>query len=180
MRYMKVSVQVSVEGAAKVERHIVEFYESGESDAIYKVEVDRFGNLQKLSIDKLGFEGFAPMFEQFISRARLDMTRMFDRHHHGNQNGKSMLLIAGDHAAADAATGVLFRFFAADGELKHEELLTAETDLERKKRRKLQAQKRIEVALVAKRRGVQPPVICETDDREFMDRLCKSYIKLGW
>ncbi|MFG6205069.1 hypothetical protein [Pseudomonas retamae] len=180
MRSMKVSVQVSVEGAASVERHIVEFYESGENDAIYTARVDRFGNLQKLSIDKIGFEGFSSMFEQFISRTRLDLKRALDRFHRGDQNGRSMLLITEDHASAEAARAVLFRFFAADGEVKYEEVLTPETDLERKKRRKLQAQKRIEMALVAKRRGVQPPVICETDDREFMDRLCKSYINLGW
>lgn len=180
MRSMKVSVQVSVEGTASVEARIVEFYEADDNDAVYKGELDRFGNLQKLSIDKVGFEKTASLFEQFISRASMDMKRMFDRHHRGNQHGKSMLLNAEGHNEAGVATGVLFRFFATDGELKHETLLSPETDLERKKRRTLVAQNTAKMKLLARRPGVQPPVICETDDREFMDRLCKSYIKLGW
>ncbi|VVQ26985.1 hypothetical protein [Pseudomonas fluorescens] len=180
MRYMKVSGQVSVEGTASVESRIVEFYESGINDAVYQAKMDRFGNLQKTSTDKIGFEGLASLIEPFISKANLDIKRSFDRHHSGNPNGKSMVLIAEGHTAEGTATGVTFRFFAEDGKLKHEVLHRPETDLERKSRRKLEAQERIKTDLLAKRRGVQPPPICETEDRSFMDRLCKSYIQLGW
>lgn len=177
MRYMKVIAQVDVEGEASVESRIVEFYDSPEKDVVYKAKIDRFGNLQRLNADKINCEGLATLIEQFISKASRDMQRMFDWSHRGNQNGKSMELIAEGHTAEGTATSVRFRFFAEDDQMKHELLLSPETKKEKTKRLAAETQRRKEIAQEAKRRGVQPSV---TQDTSFMNRLCKSYIELGW
>ncbi len=176
MRYMKVSAQTSAEGAVSV----VEFHDRARADVVYKARVDRFGSLQRVDAGDADSEAMTDPIEKFLSTANSDIRRMFVRHLQTGQNGACMELIAEGRVAQGPATGVRFRFFDAQGQMKEELLTRPETRQEKANRLQREAQQRNEIVRQAKQRGVSPPPVCETDDRAFMDRLCEAYIKSGW
>ena len=173
MRYMKLSYQVSLEGVASVESRVVEFHGGAEHEVFYKASISRFGHVKRLQSDEADRDGLTALIERFLGKSCSDMQRMFDNHHRADQNGNSMELMA-------EAGSVRVGFFAADGKKQHEMLITPQTRQEKSKRLAREAQRWKEVVQDAKRRGLPPPPVCETEDRDFMDRLCEAYIKLGW
>lgn len=179
MRYMKVVAQEGVEGGISVENRIVGFYEAGEVDAVYEAKIDRFGNVQKLSTDNC--EALVGRIERFMSSAKLDVKRMFDWNHRGNQNGKSMELIAEGHTTEGVATKVKFRFLTEDGQVKNEVTLGPETDIERASRAELELRAEA-ITLGKKKQSKKKPGSAhpEVQDTGFMSRLCDAYIALNW
>lgn len=173
MRYMKLSYQISLEGVTSVESRVLEFHDGAEHGVFYKASISRFGHVQRLQSDEADRDGLTALIERFLGKTCSDMQRMFDNYHRADQNGKSMQLVA-------EAGSVRVGFFAADGKKQHEILITPQTRQEKSQRLAREAQRLKEVMQEAKRRGVLPPPVCETEDRGFMDRLCEAYIKLGW
>ncbi|WLH37068.1 hypothetical protein PSH79_07165 [Pseudomonas sp. FP2196] len=180
MRYMKVVAQEGVEGGISVENRIIGFYESAEVDAVYEAKIDRFGSVQKLSTDN--GEELVGRIERFMSSAKVDVKRMFDWNHRGNQNGKSMELIAEEHTTEGVATKVRFRFLTEDGQVKNEVTLSPETDVERASRAELELRGAEAITQGKKRRSKENPGSAhpEVQDTGFMNRLCKAYIALNW
>ncbi|WP_339431044.1 MULTISPECIES: hypothetical protein [unclassified Pseudomonas] len=182
MRYMKVVAQEGAEGGVSVGSRIVGFYDRAEVDAVYEVKINRFGNVQRLSADSIHCEELVGRIERFMSSASLDIKRMFDWNHRGDQNGKSMELVAEGHVTDGIATKVKFRFLTEDGQVNNEVFLSPQTDATRARSAELEIRGTEAITPGKKRRSKKKPgaVLPEVQDTRFMNRLCKAYIALNW